>query len=145
MFVFLPGSDCVFRRYTAGIPLHRQSPAHNQVLLHTNFSPVRGWHSHRAKLLHTSLLPPHAQPLHHPSTCLRGEIHKTIIISVIYCMINTNTILFWFQVPSEKDTLYLHLLFALKDQSVGTLESNFASTIFYAFTALQVQHDWFIM
>ncbi|XP_056153443.1 GH3 domain-containing protein [Lampris incognitus] len=42
-----------------------------------------------------------------------------------------------FEVPSEKDTLYLHLLFALKDPSVGTLESNFASTIFYAFIALQ--------
>ncbi|XP_037547001.1 GH3 domain-containing protein [Nematolebias whitei] len=42
-----------------------------------------------------------------------------------------------FEVPSEKDALYLHLLFALKDPSVGTLESNFASTVFYAFTALQ--------
>ncbi|XP_028287446.1 GH3 domain-containing protein [Parambassis ranga] len=42
-----------------------------------------------------------------------------------------------FEVPSEKDTLYLHLLFALKDPSVGTLESNFASTVFYAFTSLQ--------
>ncbi|KAG7492297.1 hypothetical protein MATL_G00012930 [Megalops atlanticus] len=42
-----------------------------------------------------------------------------------------------FQVPSESDTLYLHLLFALKDRSVGILESNFASTIFYAFSALQ--------
>lgn len=42
-----------------------------------------------------------------------------------------------FEVPSEKDTLYLHLLFALKDSSVGTLESNFASTVFYAFAALQ--------
>ncbi|XP_046888022.1 GH3 domain-containing protein [Hypomesus transpacificus] len=42
-----------------------------------------------------------------------------------------------FQVPSEKDTLYLHLLFALKDPSVGTLESNFSSTVFYAFSALQ--------
>nr|XP_029485430.1 GH3 domain-containing protein isoform X1 [Oncorhynchus nerka] len=42
-----------------------------------------------------------------------------------------------FQVPSERDTLYLHLLFALKDPSVGTLESNFASTVFYAFSALQ--------
>ncbi|CAB1312168.1 unnamed protein product, partial [Coregonus sp. 'balchen'] len=38
---------------------------------------------------------------------------------------------------SERDTLYLHLLFALKDPSVGTLESNFASTVFYAFSALQ--------
>ena len=44
----------------------------------------------------------------------------------------------FFQVPSEKDTLYLHLLFALKDPSVGTLESNFSSTVFYAFSALQV-------
>lgn len=42
-----------------------------------------------------------------------------------------------FEVPSEKDTLYLHLLFALKDPSVGTLESNFSSTVFYAFSALQ--------
>lgn len=42
-----------------------------------------------------------------------------------------------FEVKSEKDTLYLHLLFALKDPTVGTLESNFASTIFYAFSALQ--------
>uniref|UniRef100_A0A8C6TIE9 GH3 domain containing n=1 Tax=Neogobius melanostomus TaxID=47308 RepID=A0A8C6TIE9_9GOBI len=42
-----------------------------------------------------------------------------------------------FEVPSEKDTLYLHLLFALKDPAVGTLESNFASTVFYAFAALQ--------
>ncbi|XP_064177890.1 GH3 domain-containing protein isoform X1 [Anguilla rostrata] len=42
-----------------------------------------------------------------------------------------------FQVPSEPDALYLHLLFALKDPSVGTLESNFASTVFYAFRFLQ--------
>ncbi|KAM6951250.1 GH3 domain-containing protein isoform 1-T2 [Aplochiton taeniatus] len=42
-----------------------------------------------------------------------------------------------FEVPSEKDTVYLHLLFALKDPTVGTLESNFASTVFYGFTALQ--------
>ncbi|XP_028823964.1 GH3 domain-containing protein [Denticeps clupeoides] len=42
-----------------------------------------------------------------------------------------------FRVPGERDALYLHLLFALKDASVGTLESNFASTIFYAFRTLQ--------
>ncbi|XP_054625272.1 GH3 domain-containing protein isoform X2 [Dunckerocampus dactyliophorus] len=42
-----------------------------------------------------------------------------------------------FQVPSEKDALYLHLLFSLKDPSVGTLESNFTSTVFYAFQSLQ--------
>lgn len=48
-----------------------------------------------------------------------------------------------FQVLCEKDTLYLHLLFALKDPSVGTLESNFASTVFYAFCALQVLFFFF--
>ncbi|MBN3296536.1 GHDC protein, partial [Amia calva] len=42
-----------------------------------------------------------------------------------------------FQVPTEPEALYLHLLFALKDPSVGTLESNFASTIYYAFCTLQ--------
>ncbi|XP_068439530.1 GH3 domain-containing protein [Clinocottus analis] len=42
-----------------------------------------------------------------------------------------------YEVPSERDTLYLHLLFALKDPSVGTVESNFASTVFYAFSALK--------
>ncbi|KAM8876542.1 GH3 domain-containing protein isoform 1-T1 [Synchiropus picturatus] len=42
-----------------------------------------------------------------------------------------------YEVTSERDALYLHLLFALKDPCVGTLESNFASTVFYAFTALQ--------
>ncbi|KAM8836155.1 GH3 domain-containing protein [Spinachia spinachia] len=49
-----------------------------------------------------------------------------------------------FEVPSEKDTLYLHLLFALKDPSVGTLESNFASTVFYAFSALQDRWQEFV-
>ncbi|KAM9817187.1 GH3 domain-containing protein [Neosynchiropus ocellatus] len=42
-----------------------------------------------------------------------------------------------YEVTRERDALYLHLLFALKDPSVGTLESNFAATIFYAFSALQ--------
>ncbi|CAL8309124.1 unnamed protein product [Boreogadus saida] len=42
-----------------------------------------------------------------------------------------------FQAPSERDVLYLHLLFALRDPSVGALESNFSSTLFYAFTTLQ--------
>ncbi|KAL2078245.1 hypothetical protein ACEWY4_025930 [Coilia grayii] len=46
-----------------------------------------------------------------------------------------------FRVPSERDALYLHLLFALKDRSTGTIESNFASTIFYAFRALQERWD----
>ncbi|XP_069041866.1 GH3 domain-containing protein [Lepisosteus oculatus] len=42
-----------------------------------------------------------------------------------------------FEVPTEQEALYLHLLFAVKDPSLGTLESNFASTIYYAFCALQ--------
>nr|XP_015217361.1 PREDICTED: GH3 domain-containing protein [Lepisosteus oculatus] len=42
-----------------------------------------------------------------------------------------------FEVPTEPEALYLHLLFAVKDPSLGTLESNFASTIYYAFCALQ--------
>uniref|UniRef100_A0A8D0CGJ1 Inactive phospholipase C-like protein 2 n=1 Tax=Scleropages formosus TaxID=113540 RepID=A0A8D0CGJ1_SCLFO len=42
-----------------------------------------------------------------------------------------------FQVASERDALYLHLLFALKDLNVGMLEANFASSISYAFSALQ--------
>uniref|UniRef100_A0A3P8VBG6 GH3 domain containing n=1 Tax=Cynoglossus semilaevis TaxID=244447 RepID=A0A3P8VBG6_CYNSE len=42
-----------------------------------------------------------------------------------------------FEVVNEQHALYLHLLFALKDATVGILESNFVSTIFYAFTALQ--------
>uniref|UniRef100_A0A8C2WN92 GH3 domain containing n=1 Tax=Cyclopterus lumpus TaxID=8103 RepID=A0A8C2WN92_CYCLU len=35
---------------------------------------------------------------------------------------------------------YLHLLFALKDPSVGTLESNFASTVFYALSIIIVTY-----
>lgn len=162
MHVFPPGSDCVFGCHGRSISCNRQSTAHHQVLLFTYFSPVWGRYSHRTKLLHTSLLTSHAQPLHHPSTCLWGTIHK--IISMTFTSLSSNVwfffraefvaififyVLCWnctvlcplFQVPTEKDTLYLHLLFALKDPSVGTLESNFASTVFYAFSALQVQHS----
>ncbi|XP_066522765.1 GH3 domain-containing protein [Hoplias malabaricus] len=42
-----------------------------------------------------------------------------------------------FQVQNERDALYLHLLFALKDRHVGIIESNFCSTVFYAFRALE--------
>ncbi|CAM4708394.1 unnamed protein product [Leuciscus chuanchicus] len=42
-----------------------------------------------------------------------------------------------YQVLNERDALYLHLLFGLKDRNLGTLESNFCSTVFYAFRALQ--------
>ncbi|XP_051958742.1 GH3 domain-containing protein [Xyrauchen texanus] len=42
-----------------------------------------------------------------------------------------------YQVLNERDALYLHLLFGLKDRNLGMLESNFCSTVFYAFRALQ--------
>ncbi|XP_056325721.1 GH3 domain-containing protein isoform X1 [Danio aesculapii] len=42
-----------------------------------------------------------------------------------------------YQVLNERDALYLHLLFGLKDRNLGMLESNFCSTIFYAFRALE--------
>ena len=153
-----PGSDCVFGCHATSVSCDRQSPANHQVLLLAHFSPVWSRYSHRTKLLHTSLLPPHAQPLHHASTRLWGTRRAAVsccawsidsIWNIQYfhaeCvdslpLLNCNLI---FQVPSEKDTLYLHLLFALKDPSVGTLESNFASTVFYAFSALQVKHSSF--
>ncbi|XP_016378381.1 uncharacterized protein LOC107716443 [Sinocyclocheilus rhinocerous] len=45
-----------------------------------------------------------------------------------------------YQVLNDRDALYLHLLFGLKDHYLGMLESNFSSTVFYAFRALQVLH-----
>lgn len=42
-----------------------------------------------------------------------------------------------FQIPTEPETLYIHLLFALKDPTLGTLEANFASIIYYAFDVLR--------
>ncbi len=42
---------------------------------------------------------------------------------------------------NERDALYLHLLFGLKDRYLGMLESNFSSTVFYAFRALQVLYS----
>uniref|UniRef100_A0A1A8N5H1 GH3 domain containing n=3 Tax=Nothobranchius TaxID=28779 RepID=A0A1A8N5H1_9TELE len=42
-----------------------------------------------------------------------------------------------FTVLNEKDILYLHLLFALKDPTVGILESSFASTVLNAFRVLE--------
>ena len=42
-----PGGDCVSGRHAAGIPCHWQPAAHDQVLLHTYFSPVWGRHYHR--------------------------------------------------------------------------------------------------
>ncbi|XP_053495651.1 GH3 domain-containing protein [Ictalurus furcatus] len=41
------------------------------------------------------------------------------------------------QVHNERDALYLHLLFALKDRHVGILESRFSSAMFDAFRLLE--------
>lgn len=60
--------------HAGGLPCQREPPAHHQALLHTNVSPVRGRDTHRTKLLNASLLTSHAQPLHHPSTCLPSRI-----------------------------------------------------------------------
>uniref|UniRef100_A0A673H0Y0 Uncharacterized LOC107716443 n=1 Tax=Sinocyclocheilus rhinocerous TaxID=307959 RepID=A0A673H0Y0_9TELE len=46
-----------------------------------------------------------------------------------------------YQVLNDRDALYLHLLFGLKDHYLGMLESNFSSTVFYAFRALQVLYS----
>ncbi|KAG7325365.1 hypothetical protein KOW79_011681 [Hemibagrus wyckioides] len=41
------------------------------------------------------------------------------------------------QVQNERDALYLHLLFALRDRHVGILESRFSSAVFDAFRLLE--------
>lgn len=72
LYLILPGSGRVFGRHGKSISCNKQPPANHQVLLLTYFSPVWGQYSNWTQLLHTSLLPPHAQPLHHPSTCFWG-------------------------------------------------------------------------
>nr|XP_014345657.1 PREDICTED: GH3 domain-containing protein isoform X2 [Latimeria chalumnae] len=42
-----------------------------------------------------------------------------------------------FDVMTEPEALYLHLLFALRDRTLGMLEANFASVLYYAFAALR--------
>lgn len=42
---------------------------------------------------------------------------------------------------NERDALYLHLLFALRDRHVGILESRFSCTVFDAFRLLEVNID----
>lgn len=45
-----------------------------------------------------------------------------------------------FDIPNESETLYVHLLFALKDRNLGIIEANFASLVCHGFSALR--HRW---
>lgn len=67
-----PGSDRLFGCNEKSLSRNRQPPANHQALLLTYLPPVRGRYPHRPELLHTSLLSPHAQPLHHPRACFWG-------------------------------------------------------------------------
>lgn len=80
--VFPPGSGRVFGCHAKSLSGNRKPPADHQVLLLSDFSPVWVRYSHRTKLLHTSLLPPHAQPLHHASACLWGTRWIVLFYSV---------------------------------------------------------------
>lgn len=132
-----------FRQSKAGIPIgpNSSTPASSRHMLNLYTTPapafeVRAW----------------ASPLCHKMNDLQCVSLKCKVVSFEYCfygfllIVMKKVVTFItelcchlsLQVPNEKDALYLHLLFALKDPSVGTLESNFASTIFYAFVALQV-------
>ncbi|OWA50796.1 putative GH3 domain-containing protein [Hypsibius exemplaris] len=42
-----------------------------------------------------------------------------------------------FEIPTEPETSYVHLLFCLKDRELGMMEANFASLIYYAFQFLE--------
>ena len=42
-----------------------------------------------------------------------------------------------YEIPTEQETLYVHLLFSLKDRDLGMMEANFASLIYYAFQFLE--------
>ncbi|XP_078385363.1 GH3 domain-containing protein [Cetorhinus maximus] len=42
-----------------------------------------------------------------------------------------------FEIATEPEALYIHLLFALKDRSLGTLEASFASIVYHSFACLQ--------
>lgn len=45
-----------------------------------------------------------------------------------------------FEVLSEPEALYIHLLFGLKDKYLGMVEANFASIVLIAFQALEMQY-----
>ena len=40
---------------------------------------------------------------------------------------------------TEPETLYIHLLFALKDRNLGILEANFAQLVYSGLLALEAQ------
>ncbi|XP_059494854.1 GH3 domain-containing protein isoform X2 [Stegostoma tigrinum] len=42
-----------------------------------------------------------------------------------------------FEIATEPEALYVHLLFALKDRTLGMLEAHFASTVYHSFALLQ--------
>ncbi|XP_032822590.1 GH3 domain-containing protein [Petromyzon marinus] len=44
-----------------------------------------------------------------------------------------------FAIASEQEALYVHLLFALRDRRLGSLEANFASLVYHAFSTLEMR------
>lgn len=46
-----------------------------------------------------------------------------------------------YEIPSEPEALYVHLLFGLKDKNLGIIEANFASLVYSAFRALDANWD----
>lgn len=46
-----------------------------------------------------------------------------------------------YEITSGAEALYVHLLFALKDRSLGILEASFASVLYYTFALLQQQWE----
>ncbi|XP_038635131.1 GH3 domain-containing protein isoform X2 [Scyliorhinus canicula] len=42
-----------------------------------------------------------------------------------------------FEIATEPEAMYIHLLFALKDRHLGALEASFASTVYHSFAFLQ--------
>ena len=46
-----------------------------------------------------------------------------------------------YDIMSEPEAMYIHLLFALKDKNLGIIEANFASLIYSAFRALDEKWD----
>lgn len=46
-----------------------------------------------------------------------------------------------YEIMSEPEALYVHLLFGLKDRNLGVIEANFSSLIYSAFRALQFNYD----
>ncbi|XP_067869529.1 GH3 domain-containing protein isoform X2 [Heterodontus francisci] len=49
-----------------------------------------------------------------------------------------------FEITTEPEAQYIHLLFALKDRSLGMLEASFASIVYHSFAFLQNKWEQFI-